>query len=294
MSEAVFARSVPVARVRDLILCAKPRLTSLVVFTTAMGIWLAPVSIGIARAAIVVAATALLVASAQTLNSWMERENDALMIRTRNRPLPAGRLDPWVALGTGVLLGSFAIPALALVANPLTALLGAIAHLSYVLVYTPLKRVSPRALEVGALPGAIPPLMGWTAAQGEIGAPGWVLFGILFFWQLPHSLSISLYLKEDFRRGGIKVLPLVKGDGFARGYLLLQTSCLVLVSLSAVFLQIAGPIYLAASVLLGAGFLCFALAGIRRSAGTAWARRTFLYSLVYLTVLVSVLVLDAR
>ena len=294
MSEAILVRSVPVARVRDLILCAKPRLTSLVVFTTAMGIWLAPASIGIARSVLVVAATALLVASAQAINSWMERETDALMARTRNRPLAAGRLDPAVALGTGILLGAFAIPTLALVANPLTALLGAIAHQSYVLVYTPLKRVSPRALEVGAVPGAIPPLMGWTAATGEMSAPGWVLFGILFFWQLPHFLSISLYLKQDFQKGGIKVLPLVKGDEFARGYLLVQTACLVVVSSIAFFLRIAGPMYLAACALLGAGFLSFATAGMRRQAGAVWARRTFLYSLVYLTLLVTVLVLDAR
>ena len=191
---------------RDLLDLAKPRITTMVVFTTAMGLWLAPGSIGAARTALLLFGTALLVGSANILNCWYERETDGLMIRTRNRPLPAGRLEPGTALALGIACGVFAIPLLALAINPLTAVLGAIAHSTYVLVYTPLKKVSPWALELGAIPGAIPPLMGWTAATGTLSLPGWFLFGILFFWQIPHFLAIAIYLEDDYRRGGLKVL----------------------------------------------------------------------------------------
>ena len=185
----------------------------MVVFTTAMGLWLAPGSIGAARTVLLLFGTALLVGSANTLNCWYERETDGLMNRTRNRPLPAGRLDPSVALALGIVGAAFAIPILSFAINPLTALLGAIAHATYVLVYTPLKKVSPWALEVGAIPGAIPPLMGWTAATGTLSLPGWFLFGILFFWQIPHFLAIAIYLEADYRRGGFKVFSVERGPG---------------------------------------------------------------------------------
>jgi protoheme IX farnesyltransferase len=187
----VAAETISISTLRDLLDLAKPRITSMVVFTTAMGLWLAPGTIGAARTALLLCGTALLVGSANTLNCWYERETDGLMIRTRNRPLPAGRLDPWTALAFGAVCGVFAIPILAIAINPLTALLGAIAHATYVLVYTPLKKLSPWALEIGAIPGAIPPLMGWTAATGTLSLPGWFLVGILFFWQIPHFLAIA-------------------------------------------------------------------------------------------------------
>ena len=282
------------AALRDLIDLGKPRITTMVVFTTAMGLWLAPGSIGAARTAFLLFGTALLVGSANALNCWYERETDGLMVRTRNRPLPAGRVDPWTALALGILGGVFAIPILAITINPLTALLGAIAHISYVLVYTPLKRLSPWALEVGAIPGAIPPLMGWTAATGTLSLPGWFLFGILFFWQIPHFLAIAIYLEDDYRRGGFKVFSVTRGPVTAARWLAFYTVALVAVSLLAQPLGLAGVAYTAAAAVLGVLFLEFARRGVMGRVEGAWARRTMLYSIVWLTALMLALVAFAR
>jgi protoheme IX farnesyltransferase len=290
VSEETFS----IATLRDLLDLAKPRITTMVVFTTAMGLFLAPGSIGAARTALLLMGTALLVGSANTLNCWYERETDGLMIRTRNRPLPAGRLDPWTALALGIVCGAFAIPILAIAINPLTALLGAIAHATYVLVYTPLKKISPWALEVGAIPGAIPPLMGWTAATGALSLPGWFLFGILFFWQIPHFLAIAIYLEEDYRRGGLRVFSVTRGPVTAARWLAFYTTALVAVSLLAQPLRLAGIAYTAAAAALGVGFLAFAKRGVTGPIEGAWARRTMLYSIVWLTALMLALVAFAR
>lgn len=280
--------------VRDVFELAKPRISSMVVFTTAMGLWLAPGGIGAFRTTLLLFGTALLVGSANMLNCWYERETDGLMMRTRNRPLPAGRLDPWTALAFGIGCGVFAIPILAIAINPLTALLGAIAHTTYVLVYTPLKKVSPWALEVGAIPGAIPPLMGWTAATGTLSLPGWFLFGILFFWQIPHFLAIAIYLEEDYRRGGLKVFSVTRGPVTAARWLAFYTVALVVVSLLAQPLHLAGIAYTAVAALLGVGFLAYAKRGITGPVEGAWARRTMLYSIAWLAALMLSLVAFAR
>jgi protoheme IX farnesyltransferase len=264
------------------------------VFTTAMGLWLAPGSAGALRTALLLFGTALLVGSANTLNCWYERETDGLMIRTRNRPLPSGRIDPWTALAFGVLCGVFAIPILAIAINPLTALLGAIAHATYVLVYTPLKKVSPWALEIGAIPGAIPPLMGWTAATGALSLPGWFLFGILLFWQIPHFLAIAIYLEDDYRRGGLKVLSVVRGPVIAARWLAFYTVVLVAVSVLAQPLGLASVAYTTAAAVLGVGFLEFARRGLSGRVAGAWARRTMLYSIAWLTALMIALVAFAH
>lgn len=279
---------------RDLVDLAKPRITTMVVFTTAMGLWLAPGSIGSVRTALLLFGTALLVGSANTLNCWYERETDGLMIRTRNRPLPSGRLEPLTALALGIACGVFAIPVLAIAINPLTAVLGAIAHATYVLVYTPLKKISPWALELGAIPGAIPPLMGWTAATGTLSLPGWFLFGILFFWQIPHFLAIAIYLEDDYRRGGLKVLSVTRGPVVAARWLAFYTVAIVGVSLLAQPLQLAGFAYTSAAAVLGLGFLEFARRGVMGRVEGAWARRTMLYSIVWLTALMLALVAFAR
>ena len=294
VSEAVaevFPAGAPTgALIRDTIELTKPRITTMVVFTTAMGLWLAPGSIGVARTALLLIGQAMLVGSANIFNSWYERDVDGLMHRTRLRPLPAGRLDPWAAVALGVGCGVFAIPILALAINPLTALLGAIAHATYVLVYTPLKRISPWALEVGAIPGAIPPLMGWTAATGALALPGWFLFGILFFWQIPHFLAIAIYLEEDYRRGGFKVLSVVRGPKASARWLAGYTFVLVAVSLLAQPLGLAGFPYSIAAAALGAGFLAAARQGIWGRVEGAWARRVMLYSIGWLTALMVALV----
>jgi len=286
--------AVSIATLRDLLDLAKPRITSMVVFTTAMGLWLAPGGIGAVRSAVLLTATALLVGSANVLNCWYERETDGLMVRTRHRPLPSGRLEPGTALALGLVTGAIAIPVLAFAINPLTALLGAIAHATYVVVYTPLKKISPWALEVGAIPGAIPPLMGWTAATGSITLPGWFLFGILFFWQIPHFLAIAIYLEDDYRRGGFKVFSVTRGPVTAARWLAFYTVALVAVSLLAQPLHLAGVAYTAAAVALGLGFLSFARRGVTGPVEGAWARRTMLYSIAWLAVLMLSLVAFAR
>ncbi len=293
VSESMKLKAV-VRQFRDVIELGKPRITMLATFTAAVGLWMAPGSLGWMRTAVFLLAATGLIASANTLNCWVEREIDGRMQRTRRRPLPAGRLDPRIALAAGLLEAIAALVLLARTTNLLTVVLGAAALVIYVAVYTPLKRVSWWAVVIGAVPGAIPPMMGWTAGSGTLSAAGWTLFGILFFWQLPHFIAISLYLKDDYRRGGLKVLPLVQGDAVARRHLFAYTLLLVLVSLLAAPLGMAGPIYFVTASLLGAGFLYLALGGLRRTAGALWARRTFAYSLVYLSVLIGVLVLDAR
>ncbi len=281
----------PFARLRDLVELGKPRLSFLVIFTAATGVWLAGSSLGVLRTVGFLIATSCLVAAANTLNCWIETELDARMRRTRNRPLPAGRLDPRTALTSGLIVGTGSLTALALVTNPLTTWLGALALVSYVLVYTPLKRITPWAVVVGALPGALPPLMGWTAATNGFGTPGWVLFGILFFWQLPHFIAISLYLREDFERAGFRVLPLVKGDASARRYLFLSTILLVGVSLTPQPLGMTGSVYTAVAAVLGVLFLALASGGLRSTADATWARKLFGYTLLYLPIVVTALVL---
>jgi protoheme IX farnesyltransferase len=194
-------------------------------------------------------------------------------------------------------LAIFSIPALTFILNPLTGFLGLFALISYVWIYTPLKKLTPKALVVGAVPGAIPPLMGWTAVTGHLDLGGVWLFLLMFVWQLPHFLAITLYLKDDYARGGLRVLPVVRGEKVARAQLLLYTLLLVPVSLAFTPLRMAGIAYLAVAALLGAGFLWYAIILQRPSrdaaAGQRQARKVFLYSIAYLTVLLGALLLDS-
>jgi protoheme IX farnesyltransferase len=285
----------PAAVARDLVALAKPRLSLLVVCTAAGGLWLAPGRREGVSAAALLIGVALVVAAANALNNFLERDVDALMRRTRDRPLPAGRLDPWVAVAFGLGVPAVALPALALYTNPLTAALGALALFSYVVLYTPLKQRSSLALFVGAVPGAIPPLMGWTAATGRLDAGGLALFALLFCWQLPHFLAISMYLKEDYARGGLKVFALVHGDRATRIWAAATSLALVPVSLALVPLGVAGTFYAVAAGILGAGLAAHALSGLwQRAAGHRWARNFFLLTLAYLTLLFAALLVGAH
>ncbi len=285
----------PLAHARDLALLAKPRLSGLVVSTAAGGMWLAPGQLTAPRAAALLAGTILVVGAANALNCYLERDVDALMRRTRDRPLPAGRVDPRTALALGLGVAAFSIPLLALATNALTALLAAVALVTYVAVYTPMKQRSGLALFIGAVPGAIPPLMGWTGVTGRLDPGGIALFGILFFWQLPHFLAISIYLAEDYARGGIKVFALVHGERAAKLWAALTSVALVPVTLSLVPLGIAGPFYGAAASLLGMGLCAHAVSGLcRPGRALRWARSFFLVTLAYLTLLFIALLLGAR
>jgi len=279
----------PLAVARDLVALSKPRLSTLVMITSAGGLALAPGSISLSRALVTILGTAAVVGAANALNCFIERDIDGRMRRTRDRPLPAGRIEPFTALALGIVVPSFALPILALSANQLTALLAFLALLVYVVVYTPMKQRSTVALLVGAVPGAIPPLLGWTAVTGRIDAGGMALFALLFAWQLPHFLAVSLYLREDYARGGLRVFSIVHGERNTRVAIAISSVVLVPVSLLPVALGFAGPIYAATAVISGTALCAGALAGLGREGGR-WARMFFFGTILHLTVLFATLV----
>lgn len=278
----------------DLLSLTKPRLSSLVLCTLAGGMWLAPGELSLARWLLTLLGTAGTVGAANALNCWLERDRDRLMARTRDRPLPSGRMEPAVALGFGLGLAAVSLPILALGSNWLTAALGVLALLSYVAAYTPLKARAAGAMLVGAVPGALPPLMGWTAVTDRLGVGGLVLFGILFTWQMPHFLAIALYRKGEYRLAGLRTFPIVYGDGATRGWMVAWTVLLVGTSVLLVPLGMAGPLYFAVALLLGGAFLLLVVLGLVRREGRAWARKTFLFSLIYLAGLFGALLLSGR
>ncbi len=285
----------PLALARDVFALGKPRLATLVLCTAAGGMWLAPGRHEATAAVALLVGTTLVVAAANALNNFLERDVDRRMRRTRDRPLPAGRLEPWVAVVFGLGLPSVALPALAFLTNPLTAALAALALFTYVVVYTPLKQHSSLALFVGAVPGAIPPLMGWTAVTGRVDAGGLALFALLFCWQLPHFLAISMYLKEDYARGGLKVFALVHGERATRAWGAATCLALVPVALLPFHLDLAGAGYAVVATLLGTGLSAYALSGLWQDrASNRWARNFFLLTLAYLTVLFGALLVGAQ
>jgi len=277
----------------DLLALAKPRITALVVFTTAIGLWLAPHGLRPLTIALTLVGTVLIVAAANVLNMYLERDTDALMARTMHRPLPAHRMDPGVALKFGIALAVVSVPLLTFAVGALPGLLASIALVSYVLLYTPMKRQTAASLLVGALPGAIPPLIGWTAATERLDLPGILLFAVMFLWQVPHFLAITLFRKEDYARAGLVVQPNEPGgEREARANIVRYTVALVAVSLLFVPLGVGRGAYLAVALMVGAVFLGYAIAGLRQGAGRRWARNLFLLSLLYLPVLFGALVLD--
>lgn len=282
----------PRATARDFLQLTKPRLSTLVLFTTAGGMWLSGERLSLGQWLVTMLATAGVVGAANTFNCYLERDSDRFMARTATRPLPAGRMEPRVALFFGFALALVSLPALALGANVLTAVLGLTALLSYVLVYTPLKPRTHWAMLVGAVPGALPPLMGWTAATGKISVPGLVLFSILFFWQLPHFIAIALFRKDEYQRAGLASLPLQKGDRTARACAVAYLTALLAVSVLPFVVHVAGLGYLAVAVGLGGWFFTVGVRGWLKQLDAKWARQLFLVSLVYLTGLFAALGLD--
>ena len=276
----------------DLVQLAKPRITALVIVTFSGGMWLAPGHLPRWRMLMTLIGTALVVSAANALNMLLERDVDGLMERTRHRPLVEARLSPAVALVFGTALAATAVPLLLLAGNALTGILGGLAFVAYVAIYTPMKRTSSAALFVGAVPGAIPPLMGWTAVTGHADAGALALFGVLFLWQIPHFLAIALYRADDYGRAGFEVLPLAIGDRPTRFVIIGGSVALLATSLTLGPLHVAGTLYTVSALLLGAGFLAWGLAGLRRAASRVWARSLFFASLVYLTLLFISLVID--
>ncbi len=277
----------------DLLSLTKPRLSGLVIATTAGGMWVAPGELTVSRILITLLATSGTVGAANALNCYWERHSDRFMARTQNRPLPSGRMEPTTALFFGLGLAAVCLPALAVGANPLTALLGLVALLSYVLVYTPLKARTSAAMLVGAIPGALPPLMGWTAVTGQIDAGGYVLFSILFLWQIPHFIAIALFRQDEYEAASLKSVPIERGADSSRLQIVLYVAALVPMSLLPFQLGIAGAWYLAAAVLLGLSFLVLGARGLFQRLGRVWARQTFVFSLLYLTGIFAALMLDS-
>jgi heme o synthase len=271
------------AFVRDLVSLTKPRLSGLVLFTTAGGMWLSRATLPWWHWVVALLGTAGTVGAANAFNCFLERESDRFMSRTAVRPLPQGRMEPVVALVFAGALAFVSLPLLFVGVNVLTGTLGLLALLSYVLVYTPMKSRSHWAMVVGAVPGALPPLMGWTAATGRIEVPGLVLFALLFFWQLPHFIAIALFRKAEYRAAGLTSLPLEKGDEVARLHAVLYLVALLAVSVLPYAVGVAGWFYLGAALVLGGVFTRVAIDGWLKKRDAVWARELFRVSLLYLT-----------
>ncbi len=271
----------------------KARLTLLVLLTTMVGFYVGyqgPMDYGLMTWAL--AGTSLLACGASALNQLIEREYDARMRRTRDRPLPSGRMQPRTVLAIGVATAALGLACLVLAVNWVTAALGALSLVSYVFIYTPMKRLTWMNTLVGAVPGALPPLMGWTAARGQITSEGLALFAILAFWQLPHFMAIAWIYRDEYAKAGFQMLPLVDHDGHRTGrQAVSHTLALVGVSLCPFLFRLAGPLYLAGALVLGAIFLWCAI-DFSRKLNLSRARYLFYASILYLPLLLGAMVID--
>jgi protoheme IX farnesyltransferase len=275
---------------RDVLALTKPRITLVVLLTTASGIKLAHGRMSGIGWLCALVGTALLVGSANALNMWLERDVDGRMERTRNRPLPAGRLAPAVAVWFGAALSVVSLPILWLGTNRLATALGAVALVSYVLIYTPLKRRSMRALWVGAVPGAIPPLLGYAAVTGRIDWAGFSLFALLFVWQIPHFLAIASFRTDEYTRAGLKVAPAVLGPRGTDWMIVRYSLLLVAVSVWPYAVGLGGKAYLAVAAAFGAGWLLVAWRGFGAADRPKAARGLFAWSVLYLVVVFGTMV----
>lgn len=262
----------------------KPSVTALVMVTMVSGALATSQPIHAVKLGLAMFATACVVGAANAFNMWMERDSDALMSRTRKRPLPTGRLSPEIVVGFGTLLAVVGLTLLATSVGSLPALLGWLALSSYVLAYTPLKRVTTWSLHVGAVPGAIPPLMGWASVTGQLSSEAFALFAILFVWQLPHFLAIATFRAPEYGRAGLKVLPNVAGSAATERAIIVYSVLLGAVAVAPWLLGMAGVAYGVTALLCSLAFLGFALQGRGKLEPNRWARRLFLASLPYLVV----------
>jgi len=271
----------------------KARLTFLVLLTTLVGFylgWRGPMNYWLMLHTVL--GTALVASGAAALNQLLERDYDAKMRRTANRPLPSGRLQPATVMIFGGACAVAGIIYLALLVNPLTSVIGAVSLVSYLFIYTPLKRVTWLNTAIGAIPGALPPLMGWTAAHGELSRGGWALFAILFFWQLPHFLAIAWIYREEYAKAGFVMLPVIdpEGERTAR-QAVSHTLGLLPISLCPFLFHLTGPIYLLGALALGLAFVWFAMQ-FARELTVARARQLFYVSITYLPLLLILMVWD--
>jgi protoheme IX farnesyltransferase len=271
----------------------KPRVVVMVLLTTFVGFYLG--SLGVTdylRLLPALIGTALAAAGTLALNQYIERDIDAKMQRTRMRPLPDGRLQPAEAAAFGVAATLAGLVYLALAVNTLSAAVTAIITISYLFLYTPLKRRTPLCSIIGAIPGALPPLTGWTAARGAFGVEAWILFAILFLWQLPHSLAIARLYRDDYARAGIRLLPIVEPDAKSTGrQIVINCLALLVVGLLPTLVGLAGPVYFIAALIFGGLFLGYGVAFALSRTATA-ARQLLFASLLYLPATLLVMALD--
>ncbi len=289
----VIAARVRAGRLADYIELTKPRVTTLVVMTTAVAFFVG--SRGHLDPLLflnTILGTALVAAGTSAFNQYVEREADGRMLRTRGRPLPAGRLDPLPAFLFALGISFAGLLHLLISVNLLTGTLAALTLTTYVFAYTPLKKISSLCTLVGAVPGALPALGGFTAAQGEVTAGGLALFAILFVWQIPHSLAIAWMYREDYARGGFALLPVVDPDGGSTGRRIVAHSLVLLpVSLVPTVLGITGSIYFYGTLLLGLALVAIAWP-LALDGSTRSARRLLLASVIYLPILLGLMAFD--
>jgi protoheme IX farnesyltransferase len=290
---SVAAEPVARRRVADFVELTKPRLNSLVIATTTVTYYL---GIGTEHSRWVlfntIVGTALVAGGASALNQLWERHTDKLMRRTRLRPLPDMRVHPRQALWFGGALSAAGVAQLAAAVNLLTAIVAATTLLSYVVVYTPLKRRTSLSTIAGAVPGALPAVIGWTAATNTLSSPGWVLFGIVFLWQMPHFLAIAWMFRDDYARAGFPLLPVIEPDGRTTGaQAVLYSAALIPVSLLPVAVGLASAWYLAGAITLGAVMMVLSLE-FAATRGMPAARRLFFGTILYLPLLWTVLLAD--
>jgi protoheme IX farnesyltransferase len=278
---------------RDFVTLTKPRLNLLVLLTTLAGLYLAaPDGVPLPLLVHTLVGSALVAGGAAALNQVIEHRTDARMRRTSRRPIPAGRLGIPESAWFGAFLSVVGIGELWLGANGVAAAVAAVTHLSYILAYTPLKTRTSLSTLVGAVPGALPPVIGWAAATAEVSTPALVLFGIVFLWQMPHFLAIAWMYRDDYAQAGIPLLPVIEPDGRRTGrQALLYAAALWPVSVMPAAVGLSGALYSTVATILGFAFIALS-AAFARERTTATARRLFFYSIIYLPLLLGALVVD--
>lgn len=280
-------------RMTDFLALTKPRVVLMVLVTTAVGFYLGSWGeTGWLRLLQTLIGTGLAAGGTIALNQYLERDVDARMERTRRRPLPGGRIHPLRALAFGVAITAGGILYLAWAVDPLGALLAAVTAGSYLFAYTPLKRKSSLSTLVGAIPGGLSPMIGWAAARGRLGLEAWVLFAVLFLWQIPHALAIARLHRDDYARAGIRFLPVVDPDGSRTGPpIVSHCLALLIVGVLPSLIGLAGSIYFFGALLLGVVFLgCGIDMAVARSVPAT--RRLLLASLLYLPAMLALMALD--
>ncbi|MFC7051774.1 heme o synthase [Hansschlegelia quercus] len=284
------------AGVEDYVALLKPRVMSLVVFTTLVGLVASPTQIHPVLAAVSLLCIAIGAGASGALNMWWDADIDAVMTRTKNRPVPAGRVTPGEALAFGMTLSVGSVLMLGLVANWLAASLLAFTIFFYVVVYTMwLKRWTPQNIVIGGLAGAMPPMVGWAAAAGSVGLEAAVMVALIFMWTPPHFWALALIKSDDYARAGVPMLPVVAGPDETRRQILLYALALFPLGVAPAFIGLGGVAYLVASVVLGAIFVERAVAVYRHRAGAPArkaAGRLFGFSLIHLTTLFLVLLVE--